>query len=213
LAKRLTRRKVPLLLVYEILFVFYLWHYFPYYLSIPNWRFSLVVGVVSLGFLMYFERCKQIPFFFVEPQSAGTYTKHVALSTIALFGIGIAGSLLRRVFPTLQTMILPSPALIVMYFHIGIYEESMKVAITNILAWPERKLRRNNQRRIMMVVASGLISITIWTYAHVISRGYGTIESLTVFLVGIAIFVIIFRTHNFLPPTLAHILYDIVARD
>lgn len=199
------------MIVYEIFFILYLWFTFRAEFYYVDW--FIAMGVGSLTILLALERMKSIPFPFVEPLSKTNYGLLFAIPLACFTLFGLIARILMMFFPNLQylTFQLPSTLNIVVYTDVGIVEDSMKVALTNLLSWPVRKLDKRNPKRTLTVVVSGLISISVWTYMHFVTRRYGTFELAAVFLSGIVVFVIVFKRRNFIPTMLAHVVYDILA--
>jgi hypothetical protein len=210
-AKRITRLKIPILMGYEIFFILYLWFRFRATFYYIDW--FIAIGVGSLTILLLLELIGKIPLPFVEPISKTNYGLLFAIPLCCFLILALIANILTPLFPHLQylTLQLPSTFNIVVYIDVGIVEDSMKVALTNLLSWPVRKFDKGNPKKTLTVVASGLISVSIWTYMHFVTRRYGTFDLAAVFLSGILVFVIIFKKRNFVPTMLAHVVYDILA--
>ena len=92
--------------------------------------------------------------------------------------------------------------------HVGIYEESFKVALTNGIAlWRGRSAPARMQK--VIVVIAGTSAVALWAYAHVFDAHYTSQQVVAAFFIGIALFAIVYRFKNYVPAILLHMALNL----
>lgn len=157
-----------------------------------------VVGYVSLLFLAYLDhKGTTVPFPFLAEIRISDCIAYASLAFVSTMFLGR--------YSLLRSILVYDP---VSAINAGITEESLKVVLTNLLSYlPFKKTSRAGVRRIA-VLAAGIVSVVIWGFLHVPTRGYDIEFVETVIFVGGAYFAIVYLKGNYMPVVLGHALYN-----
>lgn len=214
---RLTYRKIPILISYQVALVIYLcFSPNPYQrqaIMANAWFFAL--SFLFLIPLAFFEKRKGLPLPYVEPMSkydyfvAGSFCFiGLALVLMAFRWLSIQG-----LFPFALSPLNPSNWFTVVWeFQFGIVEESFKMGMTNLFGLPALWMRGKMARK-SWVFFAGTISIVLWAYSHILTRAYFGAYALPSLLVaaviGIVFLSVTIWKRNYLPAVLIHGIYDV----
>ena len=161
--------------------------------------------------MAYIQRDGRVPFRFMERISLTDY----AFYGVVTFGAFLAIWLLIRAFwPEVPTYawvthsIYETSAIIAYDFLVAITEESFKVAFTNIVA---RVWHVSYRTMRMVVIGCGILGVGLWAYLHVAIGGHTLAFSGIAFVSGLVIFAIVYHKHNYIPTTIAHGVWNVVA--
>jgi len=214
IASKLTYRKVPFLLLYEVLLVSGMWFspnpYRKLDITSNSWFFG--VGFIFLAFLAILEKRKGLPLPIVQPISKSYYL----LTTLtALFGSLFIAKLFALLVVSGRLSFQLSPFepsnwfTIAWNFQFGVVEESFKVGLTNVFGIPTLRMRCSEARNVWICFA-GATSVVIWVYWHFLTHAYTTTyEFVTACSIGLFWFAIILWKKNYLPAVLSHGIFDV----
>jgi len=214
---RLTYRKVPFLILYEVALVAYLcFSPNPYQrqaIAGNAWFFAL--SFLFLIPLAFFERRRGLPLPYVESMSLYDYFVAGGLCFIGLVLVLMVFRwlLVQGLFPFALTPLNPSNWFTVAWeFQFGIVEESFKMGMTNLFGLPALWMRGKVARKVWVFFA-GTISIVLWAYSHILTRAYFgpyALPSLMVAgVIGIVFLTVTIWKRNYLPAILVHGIYDV----
>jgi len=215
IASRLTYRKVPFLVLYELALVTYL--YFspnPYQkneLLSNAWFFEL--GFLFLIPLAFLEKRKGLPLPYAEPMSKYNYFVAGGIGFIGMMFIVRICVLLMSygLFPYGLSPFDPANWFTVAWgCQAGVMEESLKIGLTNLLGVPALRMRQAKARTIWVFFA-GTISVFTWAYVHILTASFTFGEFLMACLVGLVLFTITLWKRNYLPAVVVHGIYDVGA--
>jgi len=171
-----------------------------------------VLGLLSLVYLAYVEKQRDIPFQFmnsVEPKW------HYALFCFVGFTVSfIIAKILGLMFAwsgiAVYSIVVHSGndafGIIGYAIVVAINEESFKVALTNFFT--KALGAQSKTIRSLTIATVGTSSIAVWAYLHVLFGGDSTSLAVIIFAVGIAYFLIIYGLKNYLPTTVAHAIWN-----
>lgn len=214
---KLTYRKIPILILYELALVVYLYFspnpYQRYDLTANAWFFGL--GFLFLCSLAFFEKRKGLPLPYAESMSKSDYFVTGAVGFIGTL-VMVDVIILLTAYGSFSFRLSPfDPAnwfTVVWDFQFGIVEESLKMGLTNVFGIPALWMRPRIARNIWVLFA-GTVSVAIWAYTHILTGSYygvyASANMLVAFLIGMILLAITIWKRNFLPAVIVHGIYDV----
>lgn len=162
----------------------------------------------SLLFLLVIEKREDKPFPFLSRMThTGTFI-NMALSVIA--PIILMPVIYAVWFHTSITWPVPLSWItivsIIINFHAGMTEESIKVAAINAIAWRSRNAKASKRR--FMVFVAVLLCVGAWAYGHKFLAGFNASDVVMAFVVGLVWELLIYKFRNYLPSIAGHFLWN-----
>jgi hypothetical protein len=216
ITSKLTYRKVPFLILYEIALVAYL------YFSVEPYQRQVLISnawLFGLGFLFlvplaFFEKRKGLPLPYVEPMSKIEYSVAVGIAFFGVFEVAKVALWLVHcgLFSYQLSPFNPANWFTIEWnFQFGIVEESMKMCLTNVFGVPALWMRQAKAKNVWIFFA-GTVSVVIWGYTHILTGSYAGPYAFTDFLIacliGIVLLAVTLWKRNYLPAVLAHAIFD-----
>jgi hypothetical protein len=140
---------------------------------------------------------------------------------LAVFGLALAGTILiscgiPQIYWHMQTgpLVVLSFPKIMSAMNAGITEESIKVALTNVLTAAFQRtsiVKRSKLLSKAVLVIVGSVSVAFWAWLHIVVRANSIGFSVIAFIVGMVYFGLVLMCKNYLPTVLAHAFYDWIA--
>jgi hypothetical protein len=181
---------------------------------VTTYWWGFVASFASLVFLAAKEHRANLPLPFIDDIALDVF---LGTFLVAIFAFGTMPYLVGLFHPYLRRI----PLAFVNYggmitsAHAGIFEESLKVMLTNLVPMGLQKkfewARLERKGRIIVYVA-GTCAVILWASLHVPLRGYDLDFVVTASLAGMVCFFLILRTRNYLPIVVAHFLYDAILK-
>lgn len=184
----------------------------PHHYEAINYGWYWSVGFLSLAYLGYIEKSRRIPFRFLESiEPKWYYGVYFGIAFGLSFIISVTlGSILRQMgFPAFYLVVRSSNDVLGIACYAGtvaISEESFKVALTNLFTRACGVRRKSTER--LLVMSAGTMSVALWAYLHMLVGGHNVSFATIAFVVGMAYFLIIYSSQNFLPTTIGHAFWN-----
>lgn len=214
--KRVTHRVIPYLILFEAIFV--LWLYFNEQTTLTASWYLFALGFGSLVVLAALEHRQDLPLPFMNHLPTKDFLKTFALALVVSLAVMVAWIVAPVLLQAQGTGITTLTSFI--YYEMarsanaGIMEESDKLAFTNLAAMAIQKaLRKRGLQRLNRVALYIIVTITValWAWGHVYLTHYPIGSVAFVFVGGMVYFELIIRKRNYLPTVLAHMSYNDLA--
>ena len=185
----------------------------PYQFSVDDNVWYWILGLLSLAYLAYVEKQRNIPFRFVdrvEPKwFYGGYCVIAVCASVIIVRLFLVMFHLSGI-PVYSIVVHSGNDVfgIVGYaIVVAIDEESFKVALTNFCT----KILGTRGKKIegLTIKITGTLSVALWAYLHVLVGHHSTGYAMIAFAVGIVYFLIILYLKNYLPTTAAHAIWNV----
>jgi hypothetical protein len=209
LLDRSTSRIVPYLILLEAIATVLFYFSDHRYLLVTHWWY-FVQGFGSLILLAALEHRQDLPLPFMDRVPYETILVVSLIGFAAIFLSGIVTSLVSPFFRGLSLAFVSNFG-VGLSLHAGLSEESFKVGLTNIAVIIIRKtFAKTRSKKIdsAIVVLVGTGAVAVWAWMHAQFAYFSAESTFTVFVSGMALFLLLLLSRNYLPIVGAHILYD-----